>query len=169
MRGWVDPAIFDRILKWNSDRKDILAKWWNHCDINKNGVFILACMSLNVDLVKHVAEVGFTKDHDFLENRSNNVLRAFEIAVEDNESFALSLLDILRKYNVDIPDEFEIYDDDTDDYSDRYTRTIYYENILKNALDGGMFRFATEFSKCDVYDARIVWSWLQRQTKFERT
>lgn len=105
----VSIEVFDRILFWNSQRKNVLDKWWVQCNQRKEGIFILACRSSNTDLVRHVASIGITQYSEFLLMESNNILKGFEIAVKsNNEVLALVLHEISLQYRVDISEEHDI-------------------------------------------------------------
>lgn len=163
----VDPTIFDELLKWNSMRKDALREWWVQCDSNKNGVFVLACESQNFDLVKHVLSIAYPlySRENFLESRSNHILKALESAVTvAEEDFAIKLVRLSRKFIDEIPDEFEVenenYGEDSDSNS---SRTIYITDIFKLALDKGMFHFITKYGAIFNPDSefkKVIWRWI---------
>jgi hypothetical protein len=75
--------------------KYILTKWWHHCNIEKDGVFMLGCKGFNFDLVRHVVAKGMIKNEDFLLSKSNNILKPLEVAVNGSyEELALILLEL---------------------------------------------------------------------------
>ena len=66
----VDPSIIDALLKWNKSKKNVIDRWWIHCDSNFNGVFILACSSLNFNLVEHILALASKEEA----KRGENIL-----------------------------------------------------------------------------------------------
>jgi hypothetical protein len=176
----VDPIIFDKLLKWNSVRKNILKEWWVQCDIDKNGVFILACMSQNFDLAKHVLSIAFTKaetfSENFLESRSNHILKAMELAVMQlDEIFVVRLIRLSREFVDEIGNELEIDDEfvndkDLDPFGESLcnSRTIYLTDIFRFALDHGMFHFIVEYETIfnpDYKFKETIWKWMHYQNK----
>jgi hypothetical protein len=165
--------IFDKLLKWNSMRKDALQEWWVQCNSEKNRVFVLACESQNYDLAKHVLSIAFPLYHqeNFLESRSNHILKALESAVQVcsqvGEDFAIKLLHLSREYIDEIPDEFEIENDNyQDDYDNDSSRTIYITDIFNLALENSMFRFITEYGAIfdlDYSFKKSIWMWMSSQ------
>jgi hypothetical protein len=164
----VDPIIIDEILKWNSTRCKVLEEWWHQCNDDKDGVFILACKSGNYSLAEHILNAASKNIpvEELLHGRSNNVLKALKVAVkEHNEDFVTRVLRMCRQFTLEIPNEHEV------EYGDCYhddRSTIYLTDILKSALDRGMFAFLLEcrtFSPDELEET--VWKWFKSNVNGE--
>lgn len=168
----VSSEIFDRILFWNSQRKNNLDRWWSQCNDQKEGIFILACRSSSIDLVKHVASCGIKQNSDFFSMESNMILKGLEVAVKsNNEALALVLHEISLQYNVDIYDEHEIDIRNGFDYRDKsFCRTIYLKDVLTTGLNNHMYSFISHHMKTNIYAScqSTVWIWMQRLTIIDR-
>jgi hypothetical protein len=106
-RRGVAPAIFDKLILWDSIRENLFQEWWSKCDRNGNGVFVLACKSQNISLVEHILSLAFTQHHqeNFLESMANHILKSLRVQHKEgfDEEFMLKWLRLVRKYVDEIP------------------------------------------------------------------
>ena len=170
----VDPAIFYDIVRRSSSNGS-LGKWWVHCDREKNGALILAAKSKNVELFRHVMTVARTKDTDFLDNESNNILKILDLIVKwgnTDEHLVIEFLKIIREFAEDNfdhevriePAEGEDYWEEEGLYVGRNPPKIYLEDVIARSLDFRMFDFVREFANLfasDPYIKCIVWKWIE--------
>ena len=168
----VDPVIFDALLKWNVIRNDVLGNWWNHVNISKNGVFILACMSGNYTLAEHILKTvlkyRLATAEDFLFGRSNHILKGLLFAVENHgqNDFCkiLGMCDNIIDY---FPEEYDNFDEDQETGT-----SIYLSGILTHALEREMYTAVLDYSayfsvmdysqyNCNLM-GRVVWKLIAR-------
>lgn len=186
----VDPIVFNAILNWSSyplriDRTGAQHGWSINADNEASGVFILACKSGNFDLIRHVlstahrlfeqknilgedpCQEGFYDEEynieNFLETRSNHILRALEVAVgRHEESFALRLLCLLSEFIKKVPDKCRVVF-----YNPKEYTNIYLSNIVNDALNHGMFSFIVEYGaifSSNRYFKQNVWNWVNNRS-----
>jgi hypothetical protein len=97
----VDPINFNKILQWNSMKKEILQNWWTKLDDDRNGVFILACASENFDLVQNVLSIASKNVdvEDSLNSKSNFLLDDLKLEMQiSEENFPVGLIRLSREF-----------------------------------------------------------------------
>jgi hypothetical protein len=177
-RNGVDPAIFDKLVMWDSMRKKIFQAWWSQCDINGNGVFVLACGSQNISLAEHILCLAFTHHHqeNFLESMPNHILKSLMVHNRDcfDEMFMVKWLRLFRKYVDEIPQEYTIPVGKNDIYSDsigdehlpHYGSRITLSGPFLFALKNGMYNFMEEYAalfNADYKYKETIWRWLHEK------
>jgi hypothetical protein len=177
-RNGVDPAIFNKLLMWDSMRKNEFQEWWSICDINGNGVFVLACEGHNISLAEHILSLAFTHHHqkNFLKSMPNHILKSLHVHHKDcfDERFMVKWLRLLRKYVDEIPQEYTIPLEKNCIYSDPIgdQHLPYYgENITLSgpflfALKNGMYDFMEEYAalfNADYKYKETIWRWLHKE------
>jgi hypothetical protein len=135
----VDPVIFDTLLRWNIIRNDVLDRWWNHVNISKNGVFILACMSGNYTLaeyiLKTVLKYRLATAEDFLFGRANHILKGLLFAVKNHgQNDFCRILGMCHNIIDDFPEKCDNFDEDL-----LVGTTIDLSGILTLALEREMY------------------------------
>jgi hypothetical protein len=168
----VDPAIFDRLIMWDSMRENKLQEWWSHCDVNGNGSFVLACESWNIILAEHILSLAFTqhRQENFLESMPNHILKSLAVHDYFNEKFMVKWLRLLRTYVDKIPQEYTIpagkngiKGDPTHQHLPHNRCVITLSDYFKFALMNGMYFFMEEYAalfNADYKYKETIWRWL---------
>jgi hypothetical protein len=174
-RRGVDPAIFDKLIMWDSIRENLFQDWWSKCDRNRNEVFVLACESQNISLVEHILSLAFTQYHQkfFLESMANHILESLEQHRKSfDEEFMVKWLRLVRKYVDEIPQEYTIKHDNHGNPTDEHIndpsngKRISLSGYFTFALINSMFDFIEEYAvlfNADYKYKETIWRWLHEK------
>lgn len=115
----VDPVILDALFRWNIIRNDVLNRWWNHVNIDGNGVFILACRSGNYALAEHILKTvlnyRLATAKDLLFGNANNILKALLYAVENHgQNDFCRILGMCHNIIDYFPEEYDNFNEDVE-------------------------------------------------------
>jgi hypothetical protein len=174
-RRGVDPAIFDKLIMWDSVRENLFQEWWSKYDCNGNGVFVLACESHNFSLAEHILSLAFTqhRQENFLESMPNHILKSLVVPTRSyglDEEFLVKWLRLIRTYVDEIPQEYTIGKNDIDDeptreYYPHNGHIISLPHFFELALRNGEFGFIEEYAALFIADyklKKLIWQWLHK-------